>query len=1117
MQCTTWCVYVTLFLLPYLFLTNASINDPGISDIVPLGTVGPWAKGTGIRENTVYICKSARQYFKTVVAPTGTGAFGSTSQMWMETYTMIQETAFYDAANIYIVVQPASLHHFNITTCSTTPTPTTITNVFGTAEVYGKCGTDTSLTPTHTPTFAPTRQPTLPPSTPTPQPTPAGNPYTEAECDSITGDPANWAEVRVQPSTTSILLVRFCCGAPECTGTAYYTGYESYAACACNAVGTELTLRNNTFGNECEDFCFNSDYTAVVMNYCPPGVDVQGCSGSYLCTNPSGLQFNACTSFFSLPPSPQPSATPTTVPTALPSHTVTVPNHPCWTFDVIRPDDYGPTTVDECNALNGTNWGVIDLYGAIVARYCCGPCTGIFRYGGFVYCACPPRPTESQVRNNTVPCSFCFNETGPVPSVSATFCPGMPECTGSAACSPGDTVKPGLCSAVAGDYGPMTATECYAKGGSFWASLVLEGATVVRYCCGLSACTGAFDSFADGYPREGCACNPRPTESQVRNNAAECSFCVESADPFTDPFVSVSYCPNTTGCTGSHTTCTNVQTVSGATFDANTACDPPTQPVCGTPQNSEANWCSRSVGDMYKVANFTIQPSSWPGTVDNLVQNAVATGADIESANLTDAIIRVQALVTQSIAAATSGACWCARGTGTRDWFPYSMIRLGTIQGAELISAGSTPAPLPPRDFYPGNTHTAGYMYLQTVVTNGRPDVVAIYTNSTNILGTIVDSSDDIVLAPTEQSCTATSGCDYVDTRIDLFGTPVCRFVCASILATSFDSLVYPSTVLIDVTENVTGCTSRPNFMWIQHNALVLMTLTGAWQHAVDTLLINSTRPQWVPYLNMTTGISDASNCLVLGYGFCGLEMEYHQTFEQLYCGWNDTLGEPAAEWLRIANVVGMATEWDGMSSGGCDNTGTTTTPLELLVPTIHAIDNVPESNLSVHGRREFLRRFYSAYWENMMTRSFGYSLSLEKNACTGNTTQEIAIHGYGTVNVTFGRVWHPAGTQSSSPCTGLDGCAQVPTDTCADVPGCRLGLVTTMTTSHTTTTPGLPTFPLVQTTVRPVSHYVQVERDAQASAAAIAALIVLSIIVVGVFCRISPRRRLPPLVQTQR
>lgn len=85
-------------------------------------------------------------------------------------------------------------------------------------------------------------------------------------------------------------------------------------------------------------------------------------------------------------------------------------------------------------------------------------------------------------------------------------------------------------------YGPSSKEECDDNGGVHWNGGILYddvdrdapdayvinmtyGNTVVRYCCGVPACVGAYyhDDANDGVT-QGCACNPTPWEVQVRNN-----------------------------------------------------------------------------------------------------------------------------------------------------------------------------------------------------------------------------------------------------------------------------------------------------------------------------------------------------------------------------------------------------------------------------------------------------------------------------------------------------------------------------------------------------------------------------------------------------------------------
>jgi len=365
------------------------------SNAIQVGLVHPWAYGVGTLEAIQYTCNHPRRRSMTVVSSgviTSSPA-GSHSSIWVSAYAIIAEARFYDPAILYLIVQPASTDHYNLTVCETMPTPT-VANEWGNTELYADCGPAVTLSPTHTPTAYPTNIPT---SLPTASPTAAAefNPMTETECTDNGG--TAWHEEYVSVDDLTV-VARYCCDHPVCNETLeiYQVGLDG---CACPAVAGETPVRDNT------GICYYCVVEgAVSMTYCAG--DTPGCNTTYTC--PSGLFSNACVAWYTTIPVASPTVSPTAVPTAAPSYALSVPNRPCWTFNATTETDYGPMSQAECESEGGSDWATVTAGTVVAVRFCCGHplCDEFFldTEQSLLACACPASPTEPSVRNNTGDC-----------------------------------------------------------------------------------------------------------------------------------------------------------------------------------------------------------------------------------------------------------------------------------------------------------------------------------------------------------------------------------------------------------------------------------------------------------------------------------------------------------------------------------------------------------------------------------------------------------------------------------------------------------------------------------------------------------------------------------------
>lgn len=812
-----------------------------------------------------------------------------------------------------------------------------------------------------------------------------------------------------------------------------------------------------------------------------------------------------CGTSLSVSPTPAPTNVPTVFPTAVPTANPTLANN--------------PMSNAECNAAGGTNWDTIIVDGVVAVRYCCNHVTCDETYTdtalGLSACACPAVPGESYARDNTGECFFC-SVNG---IIAMTYCEGdSPDCNSTYSCPTGPllnnacvgwfpaipsasptesptavpTASPTYSLSLPGrpcwtfnatvdiEYGPMSEAECTAAGGSDWATVTAGSIVAVRYCCNHPACDEVFLDSTKSL--EACACPPGPGEPTVRNNTGDCQFCVDTTTS-TTPFIAMTYC-DTAGCTGTHTCNGQVYPTDAEVFyDACTA-DYTPNPQCSTVENDNSNWCKQSVpgSTFYQVANVTVEASSWPGLLNNVVSQRHAVYSDFDASVVPD--IRTNwvevglSLYSEEL---QSGACWCQGGASTRDWFPAGLIRQASLSDPTVSYRSNASVLPPPRDYYP---RTSSFLYLQTLYTNGEPALVSVYT---------YDGTMKLVklhlpqLAISSSSC-ATVGCTHLTTHISLYGIPLCRFVCAAVLSSS---AVYPNTILIDPSMNMSACTIRPNFVWIQHAALAQMVVSLPWQHAADT--VRSTQLfMWVPWMNLTTPAP--SNCDELALQYCSLELTYYATMEAMYCAWNSVLDTDTLEWVRETNIVGVNDWWADTGSAGTCGSYVTETALHLLVPTIYGISGIPDDN-SNDTLLTFRREFYNLFWENMAARSFGYDIPVESTRCNGTASFLISTNMTHSVSVVHGLQWFDVSDPTSSACVGLDGCATIGVDVCASVPGCRLAPGSTVTSTSTQTTVPFATFPPV-TPPTPHATMVNTEQTTRLATLTIVTIVTLSALI---------------------
>jgi len=554
----------------------------------------------------------------------------------------------------------------------------------------------------------------------------------------------------------------------------------------------------------------------------------------------------------------------------------------------------------------------------------------------------------------------------------------------------------------------------------------------------------------------------------------------------------MAYC-DTAGCTGTHTCTGQVYPTSAAVFyDACTAAY--TDPQCNTRASGDSDWCKQSVpgATFYQVANVTIEASSWPGLLNNVVSQRPAVYSDFTPADVPQIrSVWVEAALSIAGQELESGACWCEGGASTRDWFPFGIIRHAALSEATLSFRSNSSVLPPPWDYYP---RTSSFLYLRTLYTNGEPALVSVYTYNDEMKLVKLHRPD---IAISSETCGSAS-CTHYSTSIELYGISECRFVCAAVLSTS---ATFPNTVMIDPSLNVSACTIRSNFVWIQHAALARMSVSEPWQHAADT--VRSTQLyMWVPWLNLSTSVGASSNCNELALQYCSLELTHYATMEELYCAWAAVMDAGTLEWMVLTNIVGMNDWWLETGQSGSCGSYTSASALNVLVPTVVGVTEPPDDT-STDTLLTFRRHFYNLFWTNLAARSFGYDIPLEATRCNGTAGFSIQANESYTMTVTHGLAWVNDSRLLASECIGLDGCSDIAASVCVSVPGCYLSPTSTVTSTSTQTTVGFGTFPpkLPPTNppIKTLIHAEQAARLATVSVAAVLTVILLILVTVSV------------------
>lgn len=225
---------------------------------------------------------------------------------------------------------------------------------------------------------------------------------------------------------------------------------------------------------------------------------------------------------------------------------------------------YGPLTEAECDAVGGEEtWAeyAFEDNDQVYVRYCNTPaCFYTFENGdpGVLANACPPKPTEAHVRNNTEVCEYCRNDAG----IEMMYCADKAECNSTHTCPFSSTVFYDACvgsgDLMYPDYGPMNVTECIARGGDEeeWAATPLDSGIVPTRYCNIALCDGTYTNEHGDVTN---ACPATPSEGRIRDNAVPCEYCV------VDGVITMMYCNST--CVGEYKCPTSHLWASACTLD----------------------------------------------------------------------------------------------------------------------------------------------------------------------------------------------------------------------------------------------------------------------------------------------------------------------------------------------------------------------------------------------------------------------------------------------------------------------------------------------------------------------------------------------------------------------
>jgi hypothetical protein len=700
---------------------------------------------------------------------------------------------------------------------------------------------------------------------------------------------------------------------------------------------------------------------------------------------------------------------------------------------------------------------------------------------------CPAAPWETPVRDNEGVCYFITTDYYSISStccVTTSGCPasaicpnvihnslGAHDCTGftypptfapTAAPTTSPTAVP--TSSPSLDSGPATETECTDAGGTGWYQWEYLGVSIVRYCCGVAACT---ESYKDGVFNS-CACHATPGEIQIRNNPQDCGVCISGE---ISAIVMV-YCPGTPGCDGQYAAgctgylydaCTDVYGTSAPTFAPTFA--PTGSPTRGLALNDPcwtydlqtqqcltvsnlpySNWC-QVPATFYRVAEYVID-NTFDTPVINGSDRRPATRVDageLDSDDREDAFLNLTEIISEAQDMSTSGACWCLDGSITRRWFPFGMVEYVSVDTPTFVESGSGRATELPRDYYPVFTIPVGIMLT---VADDVPFSIVVIVNAS---GTFNKTQNTASLYPSESECEQL-GCNYEvgNITLDEFSAPVtvCRFICVSVYAlTNVDtSEPLPNTIASEIgPTNITECVAKDNFVWLQQQPLVYMSTRFAWQRAHDVLNTDNastTRIMWVPWMDLPSGESSlADNCPIIGMSYCSVNMTYYESLEEYYCALNAYGGDITTNNSILVNYVGLG---DMAEIPTCPVTSGTT-----VFRKVAPLFNLYLLALDENDYFSVRRYLYNIFWDTFATRTFAYLES-----CSETRNYSVILDSGSTMYIStdsFDYVYN-----DSAICYGLDGCGNVPNVMCANVPGCVLkaGVITSTTTTTTFSIP---------------------------------------------------------------
>lgn len=635
--------------------------------------------------------------------------------------------------------------------------------------------------------------------------------------------------------------------------------------------------------------------------------------------------------------------------------------------------------------------------------------------------------------------------------------------------------------------------------------------TLVRYCCGHSMCTGMYYHVDYSTDVHHCACYPAPWEVQVRGNGGPCWACP------TQPFPEMVYCDDTPHCNREYD-----GALCGAPDFQDNACPSyfPSSPAAPTPWptprlespgcwvyddagacTSGGTWCDAEWTDLdYIIHPRSGMESQRASTVDDY--NALGSGDQLVMDNIVIGGI--------GNAMQDDTTCWCTNQN--LEWLPFGMVQAVETSSEIDFKAAAETVPFP-RSYLRG-IQAPGTMYLQSLTAK----ISAFGFVETTPNETVFNQPDLPVqeveyLAPLGHQCNELvgSGCVSLD-YIQPFVAPTeetCRFVCVDIY--------YAESVLwgpLSVTwrqdvKTLAECTGEST--WVNARILKPLLLQEHWQTYANTIDRDYV-VQSVPWINFTKGDTswpDDTNCKLTATTYCGIKGTGYDSYAAWWCGNNNDgleSQDPDVYTLyHLVNFGGAADRSPAMNTISCSDPPTDPIALHRVIPNITFPGAIP-TTIAEPWRQGVRTQLSGLVWKVFM--GFG------QGACEGSQQYDIAYADNATFPVEVQLEWVDVTTQTG--CIGMPGCGDFPVEGCSnqgvpngalDIPGCiyRGGTTVATTTATIGTVTNFGTF-APSNPGPPTAHvgvgFDRADHDAAYAASGVAALLVFTLVLVGILCR---------------